>query len=159
MNHIIYQVSNTPIDIDDYSDPDVLVENTPVVDWVGVIPELEDRCQCIRYLVNRILPKGMFALENSHVIVYLGGMKEWYKRYAEAIHTEAAKIDADSLFRTHGSAVNVLTSILENPLGVDDMFVIENSGYAEHSDALMAYVSRLAPGDMLYIGTVRQFHY
>lgn len=159
MNHIIYQVSNTPIDVDDYSAPDVLVENTPVMDWVGVIPEPENRHQCIRYLVNHILPKGMFVLENNHAIVYLGGMKEWYKQYAEIIRTAAAEIDADSLFRTHGSAVNVLASILENPLGVNDMFVIENSGYGEHSDALMAYVSRLAPGDMLYIGTVRQFHY
>ena len=85
MHGIIYQISDSPIDRDNYIGVDTVSEGDMVgFDYLYDTTEEERRKQ-IQYLVEHTLPKGMFTIgTDGETLVYQGGFAEWRKTYLDA---------------------------------------------------------------------------
>lgn len=84
MHGIIYQISDSPIDRDDYIGVDTVSEGDMAdFDYLYDTTEEERRKQ-IQYLVEHTLPKGMFTIDtDDETLVYQGGFAEWRKSYLD----------------------------------------------------------------------------
>lgn len=81
MHGIVYQISTSPIDCDDYIGIDTVSEGDMAgFDYLYDTEESE-RSELIHDLVERILPKGMFTLDtDNETLVYQGGFEAWRSR-------------------------------------------------------------------------------
>ena len=156
MHGIIYQISDSPIDRDDYIGVDTVSEGDMAdFDYLYDTTEEERRKQ-IQYLVEHTLPKGMFTIDtDDETLVYQGGFAEWRKSYLDLIRTRTEAINEENIMEWIGPAYQLQKAIV-NPLDSVDYYVTESDSYgtAERSRDLMLMVGRLEAGAKLYIGEV-----
>ena len=87
MHGKIFQITTVKVDEDGR-----LTENTieqgdgTNYDYCSEIDD-EERLECISYLVNEILPAGMFELVSEDVLRYNGGIEEWTEKGVEHIRS------------------------------------------------------------------------
>lgn len=160
MRGTIYQINTEHIDRDDYISVDTVSEGEMA--GFGSLCETEEgkRSEIIRYLVERILPKGMFTIEaDGETLVYQGGFEKWRKSYLDLIRVRTEAISEDNIMEWVGPAYQLQKAIV-NPLDTSAYFVTESNrfGTAERSRDLMLLVGRLKEGARLFIGEILVYH-
>ena len=162
MHSVIYQISDQPITIDEFIGIDhIEVGDMTSFDYAYEI-SVEEREECIRDLVKRILPTGMFTLgEDGGTLVFQGGFTEWRKSYLDIIRCKMEEIDEENIMKWVGPAYQLQKTIL-NPLETDALFITDFAdcyGQAERSRELMTMIGNLQTGERLYIGAVMGYHF
>ena len=161
MHGKIFQITTVKVDEDGR-----LTENTieqgdgTNYDYCSEIDD-EERLECISYLVNEILPAGMFELVSEDVLRYNGGIEEWTEKFIGNIRLKMEAITAENVYKFIGP-VYQLEKELKNPLHTGYQFYMDEGGlqsYAEGSYEFMCAVSSMKPGTLLYIGGVIDYHF
>ena len=161
MHGKIFQITTAKVD-----EEGRLTENTieqgdgTNYDYCSEIDE-EERKDAIAYLVNEILPSGMFELVSENVLRYNGGMDEWEEQLIANIRKKADDIKKGNTFLFIGP-VYQLAKELRKPLHTGYQFYMDEAGiqsYAEESYEFMCAVSDMQPGTLLYIGGVIDYHF
>ena len=114
----------------------------------------------IRFLLEHILPKGMFTPIEESTLTYNGGFAMWRKSHFDNIKAISAELTPANVMKWNGP-IGQLKKAIINPLGVDALFVTEfydGAGTAERSADLMDIIARLKKGDRLYIGAILGYH-
>lgn len=79
MHSKIFQITQTRVDKDNYLNEDTLMQgDNSHFDYCAEIDN-EERKEYIGYLVNHVLPKGMFELTSEDTILYKGGTENGKK--------------------------------------------------------------------------------
>ncbi len=123
--------------------------------------DVEERILHIAYLIDNILPKGMFELVEDDVIRYNGGADKWKDEFVAGIHDRAKAVTTENCMMWIGE-VYKLEKYLKNPLDTAYHFYMDEqcvSGCAEQSYEFLRTVSQLEPGTLLYIGGVIDYHF
>ena len=160
MHSTIYQISTEPIVENDYLNSDRIVagENASIS---YLYENSEDgRKFDIRFLLEHILPKGMFTPTEENTLTYNGGFAIWRKSHFDNIKAISAELTPANVMKWNGP-IGQLKKAIINPLGVDALFVTEfydGAGTAERSADLMDIIARLKKGDRLYIGAILGYH-
>lgn len=162
MHSIIFQISDQPIAKEERIGIDH-IEAGDMTSFDYAYEYSEEECkESICYLVERILPKGMFTLsEDGDTLVFQGGFKEWKKEYLRTIRSKVEDIEEDNIMKWVGPAYQLQKAIL-NPLGTDALFVTDFAncyGLAERSRELMIMIGNLQVGKRIYIGAVMGYHF
>ena len=162
MHSIIFQISDRPIAKEEHIGIDHIEGGDMTsFDYAYEISE-EERKKCIRDIVERILPKGMFTLgEDGETLVFQGGFTEWRKSYLDIIRGKVEEIDEENIMKWVGPAYQLQKAIL-NPLDTDALFITDFAngyGLAERSRELMTMIGNLQTGERLYIGAVMGYHF
>lgn len=161
MHSMIFQITETRVDEDNYLNEDTLTQGDgSFFDYCAEIDEEERKAQ-IENLVNSVLPEGMFELTSDDTIVYKGGAEKWVKSFVADIRSKAAAITAENAMEYVGPVYR-LEQALKDPLNTCYWFYRDAEGvsvYAEQSYDFMQEVCRLEPGTMLYIGGVIDYHF
>lgn len=159
MHGTIYQLGTSPINEDEYMNPETISEGESVcIGYADEIAEAERKSQ-MEELVE-ILPKGMFTLNNDLTLTYNRGINEWRHHYARLIRERAEAIDTDNVTEWTGPVYQLQKAII-NPLDTDSLFITDfgsNFGTAEHSAEFMRFVERLTPGNKLYAGMIADYY-
>ena len=160
MHNFIFQVDSNPIPEENYLREDCINEGDMV--YFDYADELSgnEREEAIEYLVEKVLPKGMFSLNPDYSITYNGGIEEWRNTYHDLITTTFRNITPENIFDIMGTYK--LQKAIVNPLGKSTLFVIDNCGTdatAERSAHFMSMVDNLTKGEKLYIGGVCDYHF
>lgn len=156
----IYQISSNPILKDEFLDIDRISEGEAVsISYVR--PSNKDRHSDITYLLEKILPEGMFTLENDFTLFYHGGYNEWASSLCENLQRITNQLTPANVLNWLESPIRLLKKTILNPLNTHALFVIDffvGSGTAEQSAELMNLVKDLKAGDKLYFGSILTFH-
>ncbi len=155
----IYQISTKPIQEDDLLDRDLISEGDEVN--ISYIKKPCDvRSKYVAYLVNKVLPEGMFHATDDNTLIYNGGYENW-------LETQCQKIKALSYYLNPANPKDCkytfysLRRALVNPLETSDLFVTffhDGVGVAERSSEIMNIIRDLKKGDKLYIGSIFTYH-
>ena len=160
MHSIIYQISTEPIDENDYLDiHHIVAGETASISYVYENSE-DGRKVDIRFLLEYILPKGMFTKTDEKTLTYKGGFTIWRKSHFDNLKAISATLTPANVMKWNGP-IGQLKKAIINPLGVDALFVTEfygGAGTAERSADLMDIIARLKKGDRLYIGAILGYH-
>ena len=161
MHAKVFQITKARVDKDDILDENTLTQGDG--SWYDYCQNVskEYRTELIDYLVNTILPKGMFTLVDSDEMVYNGGADEWKAKWVKAIHDKAMEVTIDNVLDWIGPTYQ-LEKELKNPLHTDHHFYLSEDScqsYAEPSAELMEMVCGLPVGTHLYFGGVIDFHF
>lgn len=159
MHSRIYQFSPNPICPDDYTSDNVITDSFNWIDYAHEIDYENERLEEIQYLVEHVLPKGMFELNaDGDSITYKGGMEQWRHDFVERLHRLAGAITSQNIYNS--LKLIELEHEIKWPLGNETMFVFEDDAVARTSgDFMECYVNVLNVGDVLYIGAVFDYHY
>ncbi len=77
MHSKIFQITKTRVEKENYLNEDTLMQgDNSHFDYCAEIDD-EERKEHIGYLVNHILPEGMFELTSEDTILYKGGVEKW----------------------------------------------------------------------------------
>ncbi len=156
----IYQISSNPILKDELLDIDRISEGEAVsISYVR--PSNEERLSDITYLVENILPEGMFTIEDDHTLIYNGGYEEWAKSLCGDIQHITNHLTPANILSWIESPIHLLKKTILNPLNTYSLFVIDfyvGTGTAEQSAELMGLVKDLKAGDKVYVGSILTFH-
>ena len=158
MHSRIFQLSSVPIDTDEYADASSVADSDERIDYAIEIHG-EERFAEINFLVEHILPKGMFTLESDgETITYQGGIEQWRRDHVERLHGVANSITSQNV---HGTIKRYeLKQEIDWPLGYYTMFVPDEEQCAYDNGNYMAYyVSKLKVGDQLHVGAVFDYHH
>jgi len=82
MHSTIFQITKTRVEKENFLNEDTLMQgDNSHFDYCA---EMDDkvRKEEIDYLVNHILPKGMFELTSEDTILYKGGADKWKEDFA-----------------------------------------------------------------------------
>lgn len=160
MHSMIFQVTQTKVDKDCYLNEDTLEQGDHAYfDYCMEIDE-EERKFHIDNLVNNCLPKGMFELVDDETMRYLGGAEKWEEDFVAEIRRRAEDITPDKVKEWIGP-VYQLGKFLKDPLDTGYWFYMDDEGlqsFAEQSYEFLREISQLAPGTLLYIGGVVDYH-
>lgn len=159
MHSKIFQITEERVDKDCYLTEDTLMQgDDSFYDYCSEIDD-ESRKEYITYLVENVLPKGMFQLTSGDTLRYNGGMEQWKEEFVADIRKKAEAITTDML---EWSPVYQLKKALRNPLDTAYWFYLDEEGcqsFAEQSFAFMEFVCTLEVGTTLYIGGVIDYHF
>lgn len=160
MHSTIYQIDIKPIAETDY----LRLENIVAGEMASisyVIENTEDGRQFdIKFLVEHILPKGMFTLSSEDTLTYNGGFNIWKKAHYDNIKELSATLTPANVMKWNGP-IGQLKKAISNPLGTNALFVTDfygGGGTAECSADLMDMISELKKGDKLYLGSILGYH-
>lgn len=161
MRSIIYQIARAPIGKEEYVD----VDNVYAGEFVSIdyVYELDDekRKEAITMLVDNILPKGLFTLnEDECSLTYMGGLNQWKQNHIDRLIGIAKTLTPKNVLKYFGPLYDIQKSLI-NPLNTTSIFVMDteaNSGTAEKSGELMCMLDYLKVGDKIYIGEVFGYH-
>lgn len=104
--------------------------------------------------------KPLLALAPDGNLIYKGGVEEWLENHLQDIQQACNEITVNDILDYPTSATMRLEDALTNPLDVSTLFIEgDNSNEAESSIALIRLLSRLEPGDKVYVGTVYDYHF
>ena len=160
MHGTIYQLGTSPINADEYMNPETISEGESVcIGYADEIAEAERKSQ-MEELVE-ILPKGMFTLNNDLTLTYNGGIDEWRLSYAGLIMEKAEAITPDKAMTWTGPVYNLQMAVF-NPLDTNCLFITDyGTGYgvAERSIEFMRLINLLNPGDRLYAGLIADYYF
>lgn len=159
MHSRIYQFSLNPIGTDDYTSDNNITDSFHWIDYVLEIDDEDERLEEIQYLVEHVLPKGMFELNaDGDSITYKGGMEQWRRDFVERLHGLAGAITSQNIYSS--MKLFELEHEIKWPLGNNAMFVYVGDDTAMSNGNFMeCYVNDLNVGDVLYIGAVFDYHY
>lgn len=162
MHGYIYQISDKPIEADDFI-KEIDFENVSNnFDYCkNIDKEVEEKA--INITLKRILPKTMFKCDGRKII-FLGGDEnlfiEWREKVINMIVTktphEMATEDSGNSF------VFRLTDLIEDILDTMTLFVDkENTGFFTEKSTEFVFdcIGRFKPGDVFYIGGVLDYHW
>ena len=160
MHSRIFQVSNKPIDKDDYAIPEHFYDcHSDWADYIGETQDDNDRKSDIKAL--SCLLRDMFDLDESgEALVYKGGIDAFKEEWAAAIREAAKAVTADNVLDWH-QHYDVCHACKDTHLNVSYRFSIEGwSTYANAIDELIRFIAyKLKEGDKLYFGSVIDYHY
>lgn len=161
MHSKIFQITKTRVDKDNYLNEDTLMQgDNSHFDYCAEIDD-EERKENIAYLVDSILPKGMFELTSDDTILYKGGAEQWKEDFVADIRRKAEAITTDKVQEWIGP-VYQLEQALKNPLDTGYWFYTDEESlqsYAEQSYEFMREVCTFEVGTTLYIGGVIDYHF
>ena len=161
MHAKVFQITKQRVDKENTLDENTLTQGDgSYYDYCSEISD-ETRKEMIDYLVNELLPKGMFSLLGIDEMVYNGGADEWKAKWVKAIHDKAGEATTENVLDWIGPTYQ-LEKELKNPLHTDHHFYLSEDScqsYAEPSAELMEMVCSLPVGTHLYIGGVIDFHF
>ena len=161
MHAKVFQITKQRVDKENTLDENTLTQGDgSYYDYCSEISD-ETRTEMIDYLVNVLLPKGMFTLVGIDEMVYNGGADEWKAKWVKAIHDKAGEVTTENVLDWIGPTYQ-LEKELKNPLHTDHHFYLSEDScqsYAEPSAELMEMVCSLPVGTHLYIGGVIDFHF
>lgn len=161
MHSKIFQITQTRVDKDNYLNEDTLMQgDNSHFDYCAEIDN-EERKEYIGYLVNHVLPKGMFELTSEDTILYKGGTEKWKEEFVSEIRKRAEAITPDKMQDWIGP-VYQLEKLLKDPLDTGYWFYTDAEGvqsYAEQSYEFLREIFALEPGTTLYIGGVIDYHF
>ena len=161
MHSTIFQITKTRVEKENFLNEDTLMQgDNSHFDYCA---EMDDkvRKEEIDYLVNHILPKGMFELTSEDTILYKGGADKWKEDFVSEIRKKAEAITPDKVQDWIGP-VYQLEKYLKDPLGTSYWFYTDEEGvqlYAEQSYEFLREICDLEPGTTLYIGGVIDYHF
>ena len=160
MHSRIFQITKEQAEQENYLNENTLEQgDTASIDYCAEI-DLKDREESIAYLVDSILPKGMFTRLGANIIRYNGGMEQWKEEMVAQIKEKAAALTADNYFRF--GELYTLKNAVENPLDTAYLFYTDKEGlqsWADQSYDFMSFVNGLEAGTLLYIGGVIEYHF
>lgn len=161
MHSTIFQITKTRVEKENYLNEDTLMQGDN--SHFDYCTEMDDevRKEEIDYLVNHILPKGMFELTSEDTILYKGGADKWKEDFVSEIRKRAEAITPDKVQDWIGP-VYQLEKYLKDPLGTSYWFYTDEEGvqsYAEQSYEFLREICDLEPGTTLYIGGVIDYHF
>ena len=161
MHAKVFQITKQRVDKENTLDENTLTQGDgSYYDYCSEISD-ETRKEMIDYLVNELLPKGMFTLVGIDEMVYNGGADEWKAKWVKTIHDKAGEVTTENVLDWIGPTYQ-LEKELKNPLHTDSQFYLSDEtyqAYAEQSAQLMEMVCSLPIGTHLYIGGVIDFHF
>ena len=161
MHSTIFQITKTRVEKENYLNEDTLMQgDNSHFDYCAEMDD-EVRKEEIDYLVNHILPKGMFELTSEDTILYKGGADKWKEDFVSEIRKRAEAITPDKGQDWIGP-VYQLEKYLKDPLGTSYWFYTDEEGvqlYAEQSYEFLREICDLEPGTTLYIGGVIDYHF
>ena len=135
MHSKIFQITQTRVEKDNYLNEDTLMQgDNSHFDYCAEIDD-EERKEYIGYLVNHVLPKGMFELTSEDTILYKGGTEKWKEEFVSEIRKRAEAITPDKMQDWIGP-VYQLEKFLKDPLDTGYWFYTDAEGvqsYAEQS--------------------------
>ena len=161
MHSTIFQITKTRVEKENFLNEDTLTQgDNSHFDYCA---EMDDkvRKEEIDYLVNHILPKGMFELTSEDTILYKGGADKWKEDFVSEIRKKAEAITPDKVQDWIGP-VYQLEKFLKDPLDTGYWFYTDAEGvqsYAEQSYEFLREVCDLEPDTTLYIGGVIDYHF
>ena len=162
MHSKIFQISNKPIDKEDYKSPDTYYDNSgDFADYIGDEIEGEDRKDALGYLAK--LLEGVFRQVHPGVFAYKGAdaMAAFKQKWADYIKEFASDLTADNLFCDQ--RLYMIRKITEEThLGTSYRVDIAHwaEGVAYPFGELFEYAaSKLKKGDRIYIGAIIDYHY
>lgn len=161
MHSKIFQISNAPIDKDDYSSPECYYDNSEFADYIGEPVKGETREDCIKYLAESI--SDLFSYDKeAGAFVYKGkdALHEFKRKWLEAIREITDKLTADNLMEEH-NVYRLRRLTLQTHLDSSFRFDInEWNGWAGPMEDLVEYAGyQLKEGDRIYVGAVIDYHY
>ena len=160
MHGKIFQITTAKVDEDCRLTEDTIKQGDGTnYDYCSEIDD-EERQECISYLVDEVLPPGMFELVSENVLRYNGGIEEWTEKFIGNIRLKMGAITSENVYKFVGP-VYQLEKELKNPLHTGCQFYMDEEGiqsYAEESYEFMCAVSDMKPGTLLYIGGVIDYH-
>ena len=115
MHSTIFQITKTRVEKENFLNEDTLMQgDNSHFDYCA---EMDDkvRKEEIDYLVNHILPKGMFELTSEDTILYKGGADKWKEDFVSEIRKKAEAITPDKVQDWIGP-VYQLEKFLKDPL-------------------------------------------
>lgn len=161
MHSTIFQITKTRVEKENYLNEDTLMQgDNSHFDYCAEMDD-EVRKEEIDYLVNHILPKGMFELTSEDTILYKGGADKWKEDFVSEIRKKAEAITTENMLEWIGP-VYQLEKYLKDPLGTSYWFYTDEEGvqsYAEQSYEFLRETCDLEPGTTLYIGGVIDYHF
>ena len=161
MHSTIFQITKTRVEKENFLNEDTLMQGDN--SHFDHCAEMDDkvRKEEIDYLVNHILPKGMFELTSEDTILYKGGADKWKEDFVSEIRKKAEAITPDKVQDWIGP-VYQLEKFLKDPLDTGYWFYTDAEGvqsYAEQSYEFLREVCDLEPDTTLYIGGVIDYHF
>lgn len=162
MHSKIFQITKVQVvDEDCFLNENTLEQgDSSYYDYCSEIDD-EEREEHIAYLVENVLPEGMFDLISENTMRYNGGAEQWKETFIADVRKKAEAITTDNVLEWVGPVYR-LEQALKNPLDTGYMFYMDEEGwqsYAEFSYAFMRYVCELEVGTLLYIGGVIDYHF
>ena len=146
MHAKVFQITKQRVDNENTLNENTLTQGDgSFYDYCAEISD-ETRKEMIDYLMNELLPKGMFTLVGIDEMVYNGGADEWKAKWVKAIHDKAGEVTTENVLDWIGPTYQYLS---------EDSY----QSYAEPSAELMEMVCSLPVGTHLYIGGVIDFHF
>ena len=159
MHSKIFQISNAPIDVDDYSSPECYYDNSEFADYIGEPIKGETREECIKYLAESL--SDIFSYDGK-ALVYKGNdaLHEFKRKWLEAIREITDKLTAGNLMEEH-NVYRLRRLTLQTHLDSSFRFDInEWNGWAGPMEDLVEYAGyQLKEGDRIYVGAVIDYHY
>lgn len=163
MHSAIFQISNQPISYDIlFDEADICIG--PGIDYVDLLPVNEkiEKVQRLADLVNDLAPVGETILSPTYDgnLSYNGNIQLLFKTLMDKFSQLTNLIFEGKLLFSdqHQALVNVLARLLNNPLGTAFLFMTDSSE-TEPSKSLLTTLSSMKKGDILYIGSVFDYHF
>lgn len=160
MHGTIYQISKKPIAENDYLHIDnIAAGKMASISYIYGNDEY-GREHDIKFLLDHILPKGMFTLSAENTLIYNGGFLMWRKSHFDNIKALSNQLTPANVMKW-SDPIGQLKNAIVNPLGTDALFVTDfygGAGTAECSADLMDMVSEMKKGDKLYLGAILGYH-
>ena len=100
MHDFIYQIGLEPIFEEEYVDVDLIDAGEYVI--IDYVYELDDeiRKDAIKTLIDFILPKGLFSLnEEECSLTYKGGLNKWKQAHIDNLINTAKTLTIDNVLR------------------------------------------------------------
>ena len=97
MHAKVFQLTKSRVDEENILDENTLAQGDgSYYDYCSEISN-ETRTELIAYLVNELLPKGMFTLVGIDEMVYNGGADKWKAKWVKAIHDKAREVTTENV--------------------------------------------------------------
>lgn len=162
MHSKIFQISNKPIDKEDYQSPDTYYDNSgDFADYIGDEITGKNREDALGYLAE--LLKDVFKREYPDVFRYKGpeAMQKFKQAWADELRRQAGLLTPDNLFRDQ-NLFRLRETTQETHLRTGYRVDIAHwaEGVAYPFGELFEYAaSQLKQGDRIYIGAIIDYHY
>ena len=162
MHSKIFQISNKPIDKDDYQDPETYYDNSgDFADYIGDEITGEEREEAIGYLAD--LLKDVFTHEGGGVFCYEGkeAMQAFKQAWADELRRQAGLLTPENLFKSQ-RLYNIRKITEETHLGTSYRVDIKDwTGDISYPfGELFEYAnSQIKAGDRIYVGAIIDYHY
>lgn len=158
----IYQISNKPIDKEDYQSPATYWDNSgDFADYIGNEYEDGDRDEAIEYLAD--LLKDVFEHKGGGVFRYKGSeaMEKFKQAWADELRRQAGLLTPENLFKNQ-NLYKIRKVAEETHLGTSYRVDIADwaGGVAFPFGEIFEYAaSQLRKNDRIYVGAVIDYHY